>query len=472
MAGTTYTSSLRLTNQPTGGNANTWGDIADLNFEFLDDALGGVAPVDITGGSYTLTVANGAADEARAAIVKITGSPTSANSVIIPAVQKQYIVHAAFTSVSGGITVKTNVGSGVAFYPGQITPVYCDGVSVWQVSPPELTPTVSSGQFTTLTTYNDTTIGLSATSASEYRTLLVQNLENTNTSSGSIIKIRTMDTTGLQTADLVLGKTKNGAAGIYNTETSSGAFLEFGVGAARMRFNADGTLTGTGVASIRNLKRTVITATGSYTPTSGLAYADVEVQGAGGGGGGARNAAAGGAGGAGAYTKKLLTATQVNAALTSGSLAVTIGVGGTAGGSLGTNGGDGSLTSFGALLIAGGGKGGYGADNGNSLFSVAPGGRGGTVTTGGDISVPGPAGDPGMGGYSNGNYRTALGANGGTSLLGGGGGAGTFGYGGKINPQNGQGYGSGGGSAGVDINDSQAGATGANGVVIVTEYLT
>jgi len=135
MATTTYTSGLRLTNQPAGENENTWGDIADDNFEFLDDAVAGVFSVDVTGNnSYTLTAGNGAADEARHATLKITGIPGSANSVIIPASEKHYNIHATHTSVAGGITVRTATGTGVTFLTGRTASIYCDGVSVYKIA--------------------------------------------------------------------------------------------------------------------------------------------------------------------------------------------------------------------------------------------------------------------------------------------------------------------------------------------------
>lgn len=133
----TYTSGLRLTNQPTGGNATTWGTIADDNFEFVDDAITGIVTVDLTGGSsYTLTNNNGSDDEARKALIYVKGIPTSANSVIIPASEKIYDLRFMHTSVSGGITIRTNTGTGVSFSTSNTGRVYCDGASVWSLASP------------------------------------------------------------------------------------------------------------------------------------------------------------------------------------------------------------------------------------------------------------------------------------------------------------------------------------------------
>lgn len=131
---TTYTSGLRLTNQDTGANANTWGDICDDNFEFIDDAITGMVSIDITGASsHTLTNNNGSDDEARNMSLYIHGIPTSANSVIVPASEKMYIVRSSYTSITGNITVRTAGGTGVEFTATDSAVVYCDGTSVHEI---------------------------------------------------------------------------------------------------------------------------------------------------------------------------------------------------------------------------------------------------------------------------------------------------------------------------------------------------
>ena len=54
MADTT-TPNLLLTNQTEGGNTNTWGQIADANFEEIDDKFGDVTAISTTGGTTTLS---------------------------------------------------------------------------------------------------------------------------------------------------------------------------------------------------------------------------------------------------------------------------------------------------------------------------------------------------------------------------------------------------------------------------------
>lgn len=128
-----YTSSLRLTDQPTGDNPNTWGDIADANFGFVDKAIAGIARINMSGGSsYTLTANNGLSDEARNAQILVSGIPTSSNSIIIPAVEKLYTVYGFHTSVAGGLKIRTATGTGISFFSGEIFDIACDGVSVYK----------------------------------------------------------------------------------------------------------------------------------------------------------------------------------------------------------------------------------------------------------------------------------------------------------------------------------------------------
>lgn len=183
---TTFTSGLRLTNQPTGGNANTWGTIADFNFEFIDDAITGILDVDVTGASSTtLSIGNGTPDEARNALLKITGTPISANSIIIPESEKIYAVDAQHTSVAGGITVRTNSGSGVNFVNGQRGFVYCDGVSVIELNPTvsALDPSENLGDVENVAT-SRTNLGLT----DDFST---KNLGNLLETSGSTVGVNT-----------------------------------------------------------------------------------------------------------------------------------------------------------------------------------------------------------------------------------------------------------------------------------------
>lgn len=126
----TYTTRLRLEKQATGENSNTWGDRVNTNvLSLVDQAVGGYTTIALTSSTVTLSVENGSIDQARAAMIELTGVLTSNVGVVIPSVSKQYLVRNA-TSGSFTVTFKTLGGSGTAVTQGNPSMIYCDGASV------------------------------------------------------------------------------------------------------------------------------------------------------------------------------------------------------------------------------------------------------------------------------------------------------------------------------------------------------
>lgn len=127
----TYSDNLRLEIMAKGEKANTWGDVVNTNVgTLLEQAVSGVATINMADTNYTLAVANGAADEARNAVLRITGTLTTATrNVICPASPKIYIVS---NETTGGyaLTIKTPGGTGVSVPNGSRLLVYCDGTNV------------------------------------------------------------------------------------------------------------------------------------------------------------------------------------------------------------------------------------------------------------------------------------------------------------------------------------------------------
>jgi hypothetical protein len=213
------------------------------------------------------------------------------------------------------------------------------------------------------------------------------------------------------------------------------------------------------VTAVKTVKTQVFTATGTYTPSTGMLYCIAEVIGGGGGGGGAAGAAsqsaAAGGGGGGGYGRKTFAAATIGA-----SQAVTIGAaanGGTAGANNGTNG---NASSLGALLSASGGAAGGGATS-SAAYAGTSGGAGG-VGSSGDINIVGTAGGNGI---SFGAAAAGIGGSGGGSHLGGGVAGGTVTGAGVA----GSNYGAG-GSGGAAAASSVAGGAGAPGLVVITEF--
>lgn len=127
----TYSSSLRLIIQQDGTNQGTWGGYTNTNIaSLIEQAITGVGAITVSGSSdHTLTVTNGASDEARNAILNITGTLTADINVICPTAAKTYIVK---NDTTGGfaITLKTSAGTGISVPNGSTALLYCNGTSV------------------------------------------------------------------------------------------------------------------------------------------------------------------------------------------------------------------------------------------------------------------------------------------------------------------------------------------------------
>ena len=89
----TYSTSLKLTLIGDGDQTGTWGQTTNANFgTLLEQAIVGQTTITMANADYTLTNLNGALDEARGAVLIITGNQNATFSVIVPAVPKLYIV--------------------------------------------------------------------------------------------------------------------------------------------------------------------------------------------------------------------------------------------------------------------------------------------------------------------------------------------------------------------------------------------
>lgn len=254
------------------------------------------------------------------------------------------------------------------------------------------------------------------------------------------------------------------AAGDYviiSDQSASGAWKKSTVSSVSVAGSVASLNTFTGALNVRVIIQT-FTATGTYTPTSGMVYAQMECWGGGGGGGGTATAAAstgsgGAGGGAGGYSLKVSTAATIGA-----SQAVTIGAAGTAGASGNNAGGAGGDTSVGALCIGKGGSGG-GGSAGSGGSTVGAGGVAGT----GDVTgtgmpghgFPAISGAQGYGG--NGGSATPVGAGGAAIMT-----ATTV----TGNAGTGRASG-GGGGASFNANGAAAGGVGTAGYVKITEYV-
>ena len=127
----TYSQLLRLRLQQTGANEDTWGALLNAaGLQLIEDAIAGMATITVAASDVTLSVANGANDQARMAILNLIGAPDGPRNIIVPALSKPYIV---VNSTGQTMTMKTASGTGVAIPNGARQYLFCDGNEVYAV---------------------------------------------------------------------------------------------------------------------------------------------------------------------------------------------------------------------------------------------------------------------------------------------------------------------------------------------------
>ena len=138
MPGSTYSTNLKIELMTTGENSGTWGDITNTNLgTAFEQAVIGLGNPDYTSdANLTITITNSNASQAaRCLVLNVTsafGSLTQTRELIVPTIQKQYIVQ---NNTSGGqsITVKTSAGTGITVPNGRKAHLYVNGTSVIQM---------------------------------------------------------------------------------------------------------------------------------------------------------------------------------------------------------------------------------------------------------------------------------------------------------------------------------------------------
>jgi hypothetical protein len=120
-----WSPSLRFELQFAGENINLWGDKLNAVLGHADYAVAGWLNKPLTG-NVSLTTANAADDEARAAMIKFTGG-AGPFTVTIPPVSKAYLV---WNACAGPVTLTTGAGAAVSVDAGDIVWIATDGGAV------------------------------------------------------------------------------------------------------------------------------------------------------------------------------------------------------------------------------------------------------------------------------------------------------------------------------------------------------
>lgn len=119
-----FTDSLGFVKQIVGENPTTWGSVLNSQFiDMADEAIAGLATIDVTSADQTLELLDGVSSDARAMILEVVGAPPSPRTVTVPSVQKLYAVH---NGTGQDLTIQTATGSGLVLEDGSRVLVLID----------------------------------------------------------------------------------------------------------------------------------------------------------------------------------------------------------------------------------------------------------------------------------------------------------------------------------------------------------
>jgi microcystin-dependent protein len=137
-----YSPSLKIELIGNGDQSGTWGTTTNNNLgTLLEQAITGVQSIVMNNVNYVLTSFNGTSDEARNAVLVVTGTNSVIRQIVCPLVEKLYVV---YNNTTGGyaITIGGASGSTVTIPNGITAQVYCDGTNFFS------SQTGSAGDFT------------------------------------------------------------------------------------------------------------------------------------------------------------------------------------------------------------------------------------------------------------------------------------------------------------------------------------
>ena len=196
---TTYSTSLKLALIGDGDQAGIWGQTTNTNLgTLLEQAITGVQSITMVDANYTLTNFNGVTNEARNAVLVVTGTNNAIRDLIPPVVEKLYIVA---NNTTGGFAIRVigGSGTGVSVPNGATCLVYCDGTNFVNGL------SGSVGNFTvngTLTANSISGNGVALTA-----------INASNVTSGTLVNARTTAATANGASTIVLRDTNGSFAG-------------------------------------------------------------------------------------------------------------------------------------------------------------------------------------------------------------------------------------------------------------------
>jgi hypothetical protein len=232
----------------TGDESGNWGNITNSNFgsdtpgtyQGFEQAIGGRADVTMSGTTTLSLTDSNAAQDARALYLNLSGTLSGAADLVVPALQKSYLVK---NGTTGGyaVTIKVTGQTGVSIPNGKTVWVYNNGTDVVTAVDhiPSLTlgaalPIASGGTGSTSTTFVNLATNVTGT-------LPVANGGTGITSFGTGVATFLGTPSSANLAAAVTDETGTGALVFANTPTLESPVLGTPTSGALTTCTADGT---------------------------------------------------------------------------------------------------------------------------------------------------------------------------------------------------------------------------------------
>lgn len=136
----TPSSVLLLRLQATGSNTNLWGGYLNTAMQMIEQASKGYQTQALTADTTISWTNYSTGNIGAAALLKFTGTLSSAVTVTMPAYQNFILV---WNAAGAAVTVKVSGGTGVAVPNGRKSLLFCDGVDYYSAVPSWNTDTIT-----------------------------------------------------------------------------------------------------------------------------------------------------------------------------------------------------------------------------------------------------------------------------------------------------------------------------------------
>lgn len=138
-----YSPNLKFELPANGDQSGTWGTTVNNNTgTLIEQAIVGIQNITLSTANYVLSNLNGVSDEARNAVLTVSGTPGASRNLLVPNGQTKIYIVVNNTTGGFNVGVQTWSGSGLTgtgavatVPPGASIQVYCTGTNCYAIAP-------------------------------------------------------------------------------------------------------------------------------------------------------------------------------------------------------------------------------------------------------------------------------------------------------------------------------------------------